>query len=133
MTAEDRDIVVRLARDVMGWVIKEGTTMCWGKDSTNPSAIFLLLWEDPPFSGLPKWNPLDSWADASMVVEKLQERGFWIRLDSPYLEGTTEWWATCTPINSSYKGGEGNHALTGPRAVCLAALKVLSRPAEATV
>jgi Phage ABA sandwich domain/Protein of unknown function (DUF2591) len=68
----DREIVEVLARDVMGWGLVSSAGLCVARCGLDPYAVRTIWSDSEPSSFAPMWNPLESWADAGMVLEKLQ-------------------------------------------------------------
>jgi hypothetical protein len=88
---EKRDLLVRLAEGVMGW---------------KPEYV----------ENFKAWNPLESIADAWMLVDALAAKGVYLELS----QGPRGWDARFDDPPSDWSGGD-----TAPMAICLAADAVL--------
>jgi hypothetical protein len=112
----DTEIIELLAREVMGWVADDPT--CW-KDSFGKIVAGRDGWS---VDGVLPWNPLESIADAWMIVEKMADH----HKDSFRLHsfGGKE-----SQANFKFGGssviGTYTKADTAPRAICLAALSAI--------
>ena len=65
-----------------------------------------------------------SWSGIGLVVEAMREKGWWMRLDSPF-NATEPYWAGFTPLNTTGWNGRPDHKASDPipwRAVYIAAL-----------
>ena len=82
--------------------------------------------------GSGRWSPSTSIADAMEGVEKMSERGWWARIDSPFTKNEGEFY-TCgfTPMGTTGWNGRPDHysqGKTAPLAICIAALRAIGVP-----
>ena len=114
----DVEIIVALAEKVMGWEV-------FGEPYPGPGQwAYSGTIGNQHLEGyiggyhVPQWNPLESIADAWIMVEELQSRGIFLGLDA--IDVRT-WAANLTDRHASYR-------MEGPsaqRAICLAALATI--------
>lgn len=110
-----RQVINRLATKVMKW--KPGPPDCWETgDKASPTIRM---------SG---WNPLESWTDTGMLVEKLSTLGYHVAPEvdpgnsKPYLYGCTIEARDDDEIDTC------EFAPTGPEAITLAVLAAICPP-----
>lgn len=115
----DRALDAEVVQYVMGWVdvcertLNSGETFLIGTRPEGERAVV------PCYS----FELGQAWK----IVEALQRRGYWCRLQTPFDDRDTCYWAGFTPHGTSGWNGRPDHwtnAQTLPRAICLAALRV---------
>lgn len=73
------------------------------------------------------WHPYNNLNQTWMLVKKLQNTGFWLKLTTPFLQGEPHF-AGFTPLGTTGWNGVPDHmgqGATAQEAICEAALAVL--------
>jgi hypothetical protein len=123
-----RELDAAIAVRVMGWEMPDSRYL----DGTPAPPI--VYDETGRARGGPGegWSPSTKIAQAWEVVEKMDKRGFWLRLVTPFDDGSL-YHAGFTPLGVTGWNGRPDHeaaADTAPLAICKAALKAVSQTAD---
>ena len=122
MTDDERN--ARVATEIMGWHRHNFWWICPDNDIVFAASVDLDV-------DVPHWDPRTRWDHAGMLEAKMQERGFWLELKSPFFPGQP-YFAGFTPHNTTgWNGVPDNQRAgpTGPAAIFEAAYATL----EATI
>ena len=111
----------RVATEIMGWQRHN----FWWLDPEDGGIMYAAL---PGLdTEIPHWDPRTRWDHAGMLEAKMQERGFWLELKSPFFPGQP-YFAGFTPHKTTgWNGVPDNQelAFTGPAAIFEAAYATL--------
>ncbi len=128
----DEEITRCLAEDAMGWTFDERDFPPDGVTFFRPASLVDGLRVNTHTGNTYRsvvWSPLTSIADAFAVVEKMRERGFWMKLTSPFddredRETFSVYNAGFTPFSITGWNGQADFRSSDPlaaRAIGLAA------------
>ena len=128
-----REIDTRVAVEVMGarWEDrtpkgrKKELLMIGGRGAAYDDGTEIHYYGTVGRETLPHYST--SIADAWLVVEKMRGLGWWLRLSSPFQDGSL-WNAGFTPAGTTGWNGTPDHNFasdTAPEAICLAALEAV--------
>lgn len=123
-----REMDAMIAEKVFEWRVVDREAMAFWPSLEEVKKI---VKENPHVLGINYHGCPEFSADvgaAFQVVAKMQGRGYWLELKSPFFEGE-QWWAGFTPLYTSGWNGEPDNNMPGSSAmlaICRSALYTMA-------
>jgi hypothetical protein len=121
----DKQKIVALA-ELMGWKVRAADEGIIVADPPTPESFPVLLFGRN--ACLSRWNPLESIADAWMIVDRMAQLGWWAQLQTP-ADGSASYWCGFTSVGFTAWNGKPDYwqdAATMPLAICEAAIQAVA-------
>ena len=124
----DEQIIREVAERVMGWTWHANSVWVNHPDADSRTDANGAWERDNQYAAGRHWNPLSSWADARMVVERMRELRLELTLHGMGPDGFYAWFM---PLHSSRTGPVAKES-TAPRAITMAALQAVGEGFQST-